>query len=684
MKTPSCEQNNILNSVRDGNSVIVDSVAGSGKTTTNLWIAKSLPKKSILLLTYNRRLRIETKTKIIQEKISNMDVHTYHSFCVRYFNKKCFTDEGIEKFFKSNKKFSALSKFLYDIVIIDEAQDMTELYFTIVIHIIRLCSKKPSQLCVLGDVRQSIYEFKNADYRFLSRADSIFQDLYNNWKRHTLHETFRLNSNMTNFINNTIFKDSLMISSKPSDVKPKYIICDVFSSGERSCILREIRNLLKIYNPEDFFVISPSVKNPKCPLRQVANELSNMGINIFVPVSDDEKLDDDLVKGKMVFSTFHQTKGLERKVVLIFTFDSSYFKLYDRDKCQWTCPNVLYVALTRSTERLYMIHHYENNYLPFLYKSRLSEFADVIQDKIVKVKPHFNNNKTQNTAVTDLIRHMSPKCLNQALSYLEITTIRPSDYMIDVPNKIEQKTTCENVSDITGIAVPTYYEFKQKGTMTILEELKKSNFMPSNKINTKQCCILDSDDEDDEEETVFEEDFEKIENLLKLSNQWNAFVSGYNHKLTQIKNYNWLTRTALDQCIDRFKSLNLSECAQFEVKFETEGYPELCFRRLGGFVDCIDKDNLYEFKCVSNIESEHIIQTALYMYLHHREKLLSKNYNYYIFNILTGEMKQIRSSIDNLILMVGYLFETKYLKTGNLQTDQEFDKTMRDILGVIL
>ena len=685
MNTPSYEQNNIVNSVRDGNSVIVDSVAGSGKTTTNLWISKSIPEKSILLLTYNRRLRLETKTKIFRENISNMEVHTYHSFCVRYFNKKCFTDEGIEKFFKSNQTFSVLSKFNYDIIIIDEAQDMTELYFTIVIHIIRLCSNKPSQLCVLGDIRQSIYEFKNSDYRFLSRAETIFQSLFKNWKQHTLHETFRLNSNMTDFINNTVFKDSLITSNKLSDIKPKYIICDVFASGKRSFILREIQNLLNIYEPEDFFIISPSVKNPKCPLRQVANELVESGINIFVPVSDDEKLDDDLVKGKMVFSTLHQTKGLERKVVLIFTFDQSYFKLYDRNKCQWNCPNVLYVALTRSTERLYMIHHYENNYLPFLYKTKISEFADVIQDKTIKVKPNFNNNKTQNTAVTDLIRHMSPKCLNHALSYLEITNIRDVDYMIDVPTKIKQKTTCENVYDITGIAVPTYYEFKQRGTMTILERLKNENFMPKNRINTKQCCIMDSDDEDDEEDEItFEEDFDKIENLLKLANQWNAFVSGYNHKLTQIKDYNWLSRNDLDQCIDRFKSLNLSDNAQFEVNFETEGYPELCFRKLVGFVDCIDKDNLYEFKCVSSIETEHIIQTAIYMYLHYREKLLSKKYNYYIFNILTGEMKKISSSLDNLIEMVGYLFQTKYLKNENIQTDEEFDTKMQGIIQKII
>ena len=45
-------------------NVIVDSVAGSGKTTSIIYIAKSLKKKRILLLTYNSKLKIETKERV--------------------------------------------------------------------------------------------------------------------------------------------------------------------------------------------------------------------------------------------------------------------------------------------------------------------------------------------------------------------------------------------------------------------------------------------------------------------------------------------------------------------------------------------------------------------------------------------------------------------------------------------
>jgi superfamily I DNA/RNA helicase len=45
--------------------------------------------------------------------------------------------------------------------------------------------------------------------------------------------------------------------------------------------------------------------------------------------------------GKVLFSSFHSSKGLERKVVVIFNFDDSYFKYYAKEKPVNICPNLL-------------------------------------------------------------------------------------------------------------------------------------------------------------------------------------------------------------------------------------------------------------------------------------------------------------------------------------------------------
>ena len=70
----SNEQIDIINKLENYN-VIVDSVAGSGKTTTNLYIAKYFKNKKILLLTYNSKLKMETREKVKLLEINTLFFH---------------------------------------------------------------------------------------------------------------------------------------------------------------------------------------------------------------------------------------------------------------------------------------------------------------------------------------------------------------------------------------------------------------------------------------------------------------------------------------------------------------------------------------------------------------------------------------------------------------------------------
>ena len=71
MLTPSSEQENIVNDLGQGKCVVVDAVAGSGKTSTSLFASKRLDGRKFLLLTYNRKLCDETRDKI---KTQNIDI----------------------------------------------------------------------------------------------------------------------------------------------------------------------------------------------------------------------------------------------------------------------------------------------------------------------------------------------------------------------------------------------------------------------------------------------------------------------------------------------------------------------------------------------------------------------------------------------------------------------------------
>jgi DNA helicase IV len=71
---PSSEQYNIINSLITDN-IVVNAVAGSGKTTLALLIASAFPRKNILLITYNRKLKEETREKIKTLWIHNLEAH---------------------------------------------------------------------------------------------------------------------------------------------------------------------------------------------------------------------------------------------------------------------------------------------------------------------------------------------------------------------------------------------------------------------------------------------------------------------------------------------------------------------------------------------------------------------------------------------------------------------------------
>src|SRR5690606_41871068 len=113
---PSNEQRKIVEAIASHN-VVVDSVAGSGKTTTNLYIAYTYPQARFLLLTYNRRLKDETREKVKEHKLNNLEVHSYHSFCVKYYNRKCYDDNVLETVVTQDVE--PLRHFEYNCIIID-------------------------------------------------------------------------------------------------------------------------------------------------------------------------------------------------------------------------------------------------------------------------------------------------------------------------------------------------------------------------------------------------------------------------------------------------------------------------------------------------------------------------------------------------------------------------------------
>lgn len=661
------EQKNIVDNINE-NNIIVDSVAGSGKTTTNLHIAKRYNNYKILLMTYNSKLKLETREKVNLYGLNNLEVHSYHSFCVKYYNRNCFTDTTIKKILK--EKTNPLKHFNYDLIVLDEAQDIRDLYYELVCKIYKDNNNNKTNICIFGDRRQSIYEFNTADSRYIVYADKLFNFNNKNSKRCNLSTSFRITNTMATFINKCVLKEDILKANKITNIKPRYIICDTFDDNKYKTTrtFKEVEYYLSLgYLPEEIFIIAPSLKSDKSPVRQLENLIKKnlTNINIFVPISDDEKLEEDILIGKLVFSTFHQVKGLERKVVIVFNFDQSYFAYYKKDANPNYCPNELYVAITRAKEYLTLFHHDTNDYLPFINNKKIDKYTYF--ENNLKFHEHQEDKKITNKSVTELIRFLPDTIIDTCLEYISI--IENTDFqtnIIKIPNKTKNTETNENISEINGLFIPALFEYKLKKEITIIKMFKHFDY--TSKI--QQYNILNFDFNNINIHLL------NISELLYICNCWLACNNGYLFKICQIKKYDWLTDEVIINCLLQMSKLNISKNSSFEFGLLIDNEIELLEYSIQASFDCLDIENniLYEFKCTNEINKSHLLQLAIYMYMYeiYKYKLNKKEKTKYVlYNIYNNKYYELNSDFNKLKEMMKYLIYEKFINKKKI-TDQEF------------
>jgi AAA domain len=366
---PSLEQILVCDHITAGHNVVVDACAGSGKSTTIVSVAKRLYKRRFLQITYNAMLRKEFKEKVENYGIENIDVHTYHSLAVRYFSGEAYTDTGIRHILSRNIE-PRESMPEYDVIVLDETQDMTFLYFRFILYLLGfLCggasgpdgAKRRIQLLILGDYMQGLYEFKGADIRFLTLASTIWSNACRGrkWLRSgvfhncTLRTSYRITRPMAAFVNSAMLGEERLLACR--DGCPVVYIRNSRVNIER-IVFYHINKILQEGDlPSDIFILGASVKGANSNIRKLENALVERGIPCHVPMLDNEKIDDRVINGKVVFSTFHTVKGRQRKYVFVVGFDHSYFDFYAKTMPVDRCPNTLYVACTRATHCMFLL-----------------------------------------------------------------------------------------------------------------------------------------------------------------------------------------------------------------------------------------------------------------------------------------------------------------------------------------
>jgi len=712
MNELSEEQEIILKNVIDGHNVIVDSCAGTGKTTLILSVAKESEGKTLLQMTYNSMLRFEVKDRVKKAGIKNMKVHTFHSLAVRYYLPTSYTDTGIRYIIlKDLHPIEKLPKI--DVFVLDEAQDMTFLYFQLMAKFAR-DSGHPIQLLILGDYMQGLYEFKGADIRFLTFADILWEGFAclksQEFRYCSMKMSYRITNQMCKFVNEVMLGENRMEACR--DGAPVTYIRNSRKNIER-IVAAEICKLLEQgFSPADIFVLASSVKGANSNVRQLENILVERGIPCHVPMLENDKIDERVIDKKVVFSTFHCVKGRQRRFVFIVGFDQSYFKFYARNLPKDKCPNTLYVAATRATHGLYVLEsdnfhtdrpldflkkgHVEmkqSNYIQFRGHHQTLFYEDEEEERI---RDALFQNK-HNLTPTELIKFIPESVIEDVSTILDKIFISENREMdeIDIPIIIEtRRGFFEEISDLNGIAIPCiYYDYlseKWSGSRTnsnvLLNLIGNSidNMKPNDHSYLKN-IVHD-----------LPEKIETINDYLYLANVSVAVQETLYFKLKQIDRdeYNWLSQSMITRCIERLNNVIGNESKdsiprieetiisqsddKAHVKIDEFLAPhfgsDIKFR-FTARTDLITVDSVWEMKCTSKISIDHMLQVVIYAWLWRVRVSLDDRKSdekvFKIFNIKTGELLRLEATVTELNTIMLALLKGKFQKQI-IKVDEEF------------
>jgi len=730
---PSTEQMTAIQHILDGDNVVLDAVAGSGKSTTILSLANLAPTKKILQIAYNAMLRKDIEAKLKKSTITNVKVHTFHSLSVRYYLTTAHTDTGIRQILLQNmhprEKIPA-----YDIIVLDEAQDMSFLYFQLMVKF-GMDMGTPFQILILGDYMQGIYDFKGADIRALTQASTIWRDhpllISRTFHECTLKTSYRITRQMARFVNQVMLGDNRLEAQKDG---PAVVYLRNKRRNLELVVISQINQLLaEGASPGEIFVLGASVKGINSNIRKMENALVEKGIPCYVPMFETEQMDDKVIEGKVVFSTFHSSKGRERPYVFVMGFDQSYFYFASNlpaDKC----PNTLYVACTRATKKLFLLEkddYSTDRPLDFLQKThhqmKDEEYVDfkgtprsifyLKSETIAEGSLALPKEQYFDVSPTELVKYISEHVLEQISPLLEtifIQEIKPTPEMeLKIPNVIlTGRGLYEDVCDLNGIAIPSiYYDhifryYFEKHANEDRQENQPINVGASVLKQVIADCMRETKDHEYRhlKQLISEcpDECESTSDYLRLSNLFVAAKERLLFKLKQIDDadYTWLSEDAVEECLRRLDDVIGAECElelplvehniiQKDMEAEIERVNQILKPyfteqmrkfRFTARADLITKKCIWELKCTSSIGIEHRLQVVLYDWLwrivntpdiaaKRRAECLAPKETR-IINIKSGEILRLNASFEDLTTIVVELLKGKYEQIPQRTTEE--------------
>ena len=542
-------------------------------------------------------------------------------------------------------------------------------------------------MLVLGDRYQAVYKFMGADSRFLTLTHNLWKGKL--FENRLLSTSYRLTNEIAAFVNDVMIGYKRIQATRPGS-PVIYIRDSVFQVYRKlaSYIIAQIRS--GSIKPEDVFVLAGSISGDRSPIRKLENELVNNNIPCYYPTSDERKLDEDIIEGKVIFSSFHQAKGRERKLVIVYGFDSGYFKFFGKDYDPLVCPETLYVACTRAKEKLVLVegigdglgplpflkmNHNEIQSLPYVdFSGRsLGNYRVGIYEKS---EDDDNFHKDTPTSLVKFLNERNMKSLIP-LTEMLFTVQQKATYSADIPSKIScGNGLYEEVSDINGIVIPAMYEARD--AESTVQRVVKDNYLMMSQRN---------------EHLYLQEGFQKYMNEKCISIAENLYLGALYicmneklyHKIKQIKRYDWLSQVDAEKCWSTLDLYLLGKEVLYEQEIDTlcDNYPAYGLIQINGRFDVSTDDTIWELKCVDILTIEHLLQVVVYAWLwrcEYFEKLGSRKFQ--ILNMRTGEVLALNTESHLIDEVMAILFENRYGKVRELSDSEFLERCQKGIIGI--
>lgn len=544
------EQKKFIDIAKEGKNILVDACIGSGKTTAIQYLCDALPSTfKILYLTYNKLLKIDAKSKI---KNSNVTVTNYHGLAYSALMKYKKFNTGISDLVQVfNKEKPFINK--YDVLIIDEYQDIEQELSEMLEYIKSI--NPLVQIIAVGDMEQKIYD------KTTLNVEKFINEFLGEHIKLEFTNCFRLSANIANMlgriwkkringVNSNCVVEKMDFNSVVeflSKQDTKDILCLGANNGRRTSVL----NKLETEYPDKF--------NKHTVYAKISDS-----------VSDGATKPTDT---SAIFTTYDSSKGLERKICVVFDFTESYWstRIDKPQQAYEILRNIFCVAASRGKEHIIFVREDE---------AMLSE-----ETLSTNVKA---NGKFEDVDISGMFDFKFKESIEMSYSLLQINR----KTMTDISKiKIKNYDGLIDLSPCIGI----YQEAVYFNYYDIDKDLEQYFLMHPNlkHLYTEQVKTLSLD--------------KKILFLVSLETNQERYRK-------QVKSP-FVSKEESAQIKARLKSLlNDNENVQVPcaIDFSNQNNGVLMFSARG-LADVVKDGIVYELKFVSELSHEHFLQCACYM-----------------------------------------------------------------------